>query len=109
MAKLEERLRNLSIKFNHPDKAYAILSRVRESALPELEQQFAALQEKAGEKVKAYSVQLLIDYARGIQIDKRPPVSVLQSNYCNNIPGDGNRMRYPPEIGSSRLNKVHTS
>ena len=99
MTELEERLRDISAKFNHPDKAYAILSRAEEKIFVEIEAYLAILQEK-NKEVKTFSLQMLIDYANGIPLNQEPSLPIISSNLGTypaskyNL-GDGNRKISP--------------
>ena len=90
MAELEERLCELSKRFNQPSKAYSILSRAAEKGtLVEVEAQFSALQKDHKQKT-VFSIQLLIDYAaNGMPLDGKPAAPLLQSNYAKNSLYDG--------------------
>lgn len=94
MAELEERLRNLSTHFNHPDKAYAFLSHAEEKVLVEIETQLAVLQGNTGEAIKnKFSVQLLVDYfAEGISLNDKPALPIMNSNYYSQTAGNGSKM-----------------
>ncbi len=79
MVKLEERLRDLSKKFNLPEKAYSLLhGAAKQGKLPDLETQFTILQQSAEGDTTTFSVQLLIDYLDySIPLYAKPPEVIL--------------------------------
>ncbi len=74
MVNLEYQIKDLSKKFNHPDKAYSILYKAAEQQkLPELERQYTLLTQRVGGSTFIFSIQLLIDYwDHGIPLHAKP-------------------------------------
>ena len=96
---LDLKLRTLSTKFTLPDRAYALLNRVvKNGSLEELERQFAVLQQKAGENVNTFSIELLTDYVikgislNGIPVSPNPQSSNYGGLLSRPFDSNGNRM-----------------